>query len=142
MTIYGTPYGTPNNATGFQGTQPGNAAQATLPGIPPNMSVLAAVSAGILPLNALATNFGQKHNATQGRDIADCIIDVDQNGAGTAYVANGGSQNSVINGGNSFGAGGANQTPVGAAGEGEGSICPANAPGSVPTLGSPVQYQG
>lgn len=142
MTIYGTPYGTPLNTTPFQGTQPGNAAQAALPGIPPNFSVMAAISAGLLPINALATNFGQKHNGTAGRSVADCMIDVDQNGAGGSYVANGGSPEGVINGGNSFGAGGANQTPSGAASEGEACILPTSAPGSTPTLGSSVQYQG
>jgi hypothetical protein len=30
----------------------------TLPGIPPNFSVLAAMSAGLLPANAQITNFG------------------------------------------------------------------------------------
>jgi hypothetical protein len=71
MTIYGTPGGTPLNYTGFQGTQPGNVAQAALqpliPGVglfPPNSNnfsgdtVQAATSRAALPMNALVSNEG------------------------------------------------------------------------------------
>lgn len=155
MTIYGTPGGTPLNTTPFQGTQPGNAAQATIspinPGVglfPPNSNnnsgdtVMASVSRGALPLNAHTTSYGQKHQPGAGRTIMDCLTDTDQNGAGGTYQANGGSAEAVINGGNSLGAGGANQTPGGAGGEGEATIMPTSAPSNNPTIPSPVQYAG
>lgn len=161
MTIYGTPGGTTLNTTPFQGTQPGNAVQATLPGVtpgvgmfPPNSNnnsgdtVLAAAARAVLPLTALTTTYGQKHHSgppgvtPPGRTIMDCLVDVDQNGAGGTYQANGGSPEAVINGGNSLGAGGANQTPGGAGGEGEASIMPTAAPANNPSIPSPVQYGG
>lgn len=155
MTLYGTPGGTPLNTTFFQGTQPGNAIQATIspvnPGVgmfPPNSNnqsgdtVMASVSRATMPLTALTTSYGQKGHPTAGRTILDCLVDTDQNGAGSSFQANGGSAQQVINGGNSLGAGGANQTPAGAGGEGEACIMPHSAPANNPTIPSPVQYGG
>lgn len=155
MTIYGSPGGTPLNTTPFQGTQPGNAVQATLPGtnpgvglFPPNSNnlsgdtVMSAASRAVLPLNALTTSYGQKHHPTAGRSLTDCLTDTDQNGAGASFQQNGGSANQVIQGGNSLGAGGANQTPAGANGEGEASIMPHSAPVTNPTIPTPVQFAG
>ncbi|HWX29587.1 MAG TPA: hypothetical protein VNZ53_19345 [Steroidobacteraceae bacterium] len=155
MTIFGTPGGTPLNTTPFQGTAPGNAAQATLPGIPPNMSVLAAISAGLLPINALMTNYGQKHHPTAGRTVMDGLVDVD-NGVSAVFVQNGGSAHAESNGGSGLGAGGHSQEQ--GVGQGCGDQLPANAPtgapalqfpttsnatgGTPPTLGSLVQYGG
>ena len=77
MTIYGTPGGTPLNTTPFQGTAPGNAAQATMqpvnPGVglfPPNSnnlsgdSVAASQSRAAIPANTYITNEGVGNNIT------------------------------------------------------------------------------
>ena len=160
MTIYGTPGGTPLNNTGFQGTQPGNAVGAALqvvnPGVglfPPNSnnnsgdSVLASASRAACPANAYVTNFGATSasgagpgGVSAGRSVIETLSVADANGAGPAFVANGGSANEAAGGGGSFGAGGLNQTD--APNGGEGSIVPANAPSSVPTLASPNVFRG
>jgi hypothetical protein len=157
LTIYGTPNGTTLNTSPFQGTAPGNAVGATLPGIPPNMSVMAAVSAGLLPINALLTNYGQKHNPTQGRTVMDALVDVDS-GASAVFVQNGGSFNADANGGAGPGAG--QQSQMQGTGAGCTDQLPANAPanltgiggilpggvtvsgGTPPTLSSPPNYGG
>lgn len=155
MTIYGTPGGTPLNTTPFQGTQPGNAVGATLPGLtpgvglfPPNSNnasgetVHAAVSRGALPINALTTVFGQKHHPTAGRTIMDTLVDTDQDGAGVSFVANGGSPNlnPCGSGGGNAAAGGLNQTQ--GPGAGSAMICPANAPSNLPAVAVPQQFGG
>lgn len=42
----------------------------TLPGIPPQMSILAALSAGVIPANAQITNFGTGPNTTILADLS------------------------------------------------------------------------
>jgi hypothetical protein len=134
MTTYGTPYGTTLNSSGFQGTQPGNPVQATLspvnPGVgmfPPNSnnasgdSVLASASRGTLPLNAQGTGYGLTSQAGSfavagGRTIAEALSIGDRNGSGMQVGVD--SLNSDANGGNSLGAGGANQTEGPTSGEG------------------------
>lgn len=126
MTIFGTPGGTPANTTAFQGTQPGNPVQATLqpvnPGVglfPPNSnnasgdSVLASASRATLPLNAQGAGYGVTSAAgtgtgAGGRTILHAFSDGDRNGYGASVGVD--SLNSDANGGNSLGAGGANQT--------------------------------
>lgn len=126
MTIYGTPGGTPLNNTGFQGTQPGNAVQATLspvnPGVglfPPNSnnasgdSVLASASRGTLPLNVEGSGYGVTSAAgavpgSGGRTMLNALADGDRNGTNGQVGVD--SLNSDLNGGNSLGAGGTNQT--------------------------------
>lgn len=151
MTIFGTPGGTPSNTTFFQGTQPGNAVGATLipvqtgvglfvPGSNTSSgdTVLAAVSRGAMPINALLTNSGTK-DSTLGRTIASAMSEGERNGHATSLGVD--MMNSDANGGNSFGAGGANQT------EGPSSGTASQASGAnqsaAVTLGSPVvQYGG
>jgi len=152
MTIYGTPGGTPLNTTPFQGTQPGNAAQATLqqqnPGVglfPPNSNnasgdtVLAAQSRGSVPANVLVTNLGVR-DSRPGRSASETLSHAGANGAGETAAAPYAWPNSAASGGNSLGAGGLNQTPNDASGEQ--TICVAGAPASFPTIASPAQYQG
>jgi hypothetical protein len=157
MTIFGTPGGTPLNTSGFQGSSPGNAVGAALPGIPPNMSVLAAVSAGLLPSNALVTNYGQKHNPGTGRTLMDTIVDVDS-GVSAQFVQNGGSMHSEANGAGGLGAGG--QSQIQGIGAGCSDMLPPNAPANLtgiggllpggvtvsgglpPTVASPANYGG
>jgi len=133
MTQYGTPYGTTLNSTGFQGTQPGNAVQATLspvlPGVglfPPNSnnasgdSVLASASRAALPLNLQGSGYGVTSQSgagtgNGGRTVADALSAGDRNGSGTQ--AGGDTLNSDLNGGNSLGAGGTNQTEGPTSGE-------------------------
>lgn len=155
MTIYGTPNGTPLNATGFQGTQPGNTVQNILqptnPGVglfPPNSnnlsgdSALAAASRGALPVNVNTNGFGVI-NPAGGRPLLNCMSDSNPaNGSGTAIVANGGSANSQAAGGSGPGAGGLNQTPS------PGGGCAHPMPHSMPsanvviTGGATPAYQG
>lgn len=128
MTIYSTPGNQQLQANPFQGTQPGNAAvNATLQGVnpavgllPPNSdarstdTVLAAVSRGALPVNALATNAGK--DARGGRTVAEAMSD----GNRTGYNGSAGgfdSLNSDANGGSGPGAGQANQTEGPSSGE-------------------------
>jgi hypothetical protein len=136
MTIYGTPAGTPLNQTGgFQGTQPGNPVQATLspvnPGVgmfPPNSnnasgdSIMASASRATLPLNAqgsgygVTTQVGAGPGASGGRTMAEALSIGDRNGSGAQVGVD--SLNSDANGGQSLGAGGANQTEGPTSGEG------------------------
>jgi hypothetical protein len=152
MTIYGTPGGTPLNYTGFQGTQPGNVAQAALqqqiPGVglfPPNSNtnsgdtVLAAQSRGVVPANVLVTNFGTR-DSRPGQAILEAEGKGATNGAGASPTnptlwANGGAS-----GGNSFGAGGLNQTD--GPGAGDLAIIAANLPAATPAIAALPQYQG
>jgi len=133
MTIYGNPGGTPLNYTGFQGTQPGNAVQATLqiarPGVgmfPPNSdnrsgdSVLASISRASLPLNLMGSGYGVTSQSgagtgNGGRTVADALAGGDRNGSGTQ--AGGDTLNGDLNGGGSLGAGGSNQTEGPTSGE-------------------------
>ena len=133
MTIFGTPMGTPLNSTGFQGTQPGNPAQASLqivqPGVgmfPPNSdnrsgdSVLASASRGALPLNLQGSGYGVTSQSgagtgNGGRTVADALASGERNGAGTQTGVD--TLNSDINGGQSLGAGGSNQTEGPTSGE-------------------------
>lgn len=113
MTLYATPGSTPNNTSPFQGTTPGNTGGQAIPGIPPNMSVLAAISAGLLPINAQASNFGATsasaaNPGSGGRVLAAAMSQGNemgngQNGLGELF-------NSDSNGGSGPGAGQANQT--------------------------------
>jgi hypothetical protein len=149
MTIYGTPNGTPLNYTGFQGTQPGNPVQATLspvnPGVglfPPNSnnvsgdSVLASASRGALPLNAQGAGYGVTSAAAAGtgaggRTILTALGDGGANGTNGQVGVD--SLNSDLNGGQSLGAGGANQTE----GPSSGQSSQASAQQPVSTLTSP-----
>jgi hypothetical protein len=134
MTIYGTPGGTPLNTTPFQGTAPGNAVQASLqvvsPGVglfPPNSnnasgdSVLASASRAALPLNAQGSGYGTTSQSgagpgtSGGRTMLDALSIGDRNGSGIQVGVD--SMNSDLNGGQSFGAGGANQTEGPTSGE-------------------------
>jgi hypothetical protein len=127
MTIYGTPGGTPINQNGgFQGTQPGNPVQATLqivnPGVgmfPPNSnnasgdSVLASASRATLPLNLQGSGYGVTSQAAAGtgpggRTLAESLSIGDRNGTSGQVGVD--TLNSDLDGGNSLGAGGANQT--------------------------------
>lgn len=127
MTIYGTPGSTPLNMNPFQGTQPGSPVGATLspvnPGVgmfPPNSnnasgdSVMASASRATLPLNVQGTGYGITMQAgvgpggAGGRTILHALADGDRNGYGASVGVD--SLNSDANGGNSLGAGGANQT--------------------------------
>lgn len=156
MTIYGSPGGTPLNQTGgFQGTQPGNAVQATLqqtiPGVglfPPNSnnlsgdSVMAAASRAAVPVNANTNGFGIV-NPVGGRPLLNCMADSNPaNGSAVAIVLNGGSSNGQACGGAGPGAGGVNQT------QGPGGGCAHPMPHSMPsanvslTGGTNVAFQG
>ena len=77
-------------APAAQGQTPG----AFIAGIPPNMSILAAVSAGLLPANALGINYGATSRG--GRTILEAIANGDGNSAGAGFVANGGSPQSTV----------------------------------------------
>jgi hypothetical protein len=134
MTIYGSPNGTTLNTTGFQGTTPGNAVQATLspvnPGVglfPPNSnnasgdSVIASASRATLPLNLYGSGYGVTSQSGAGtgpggRTVADALASGDRNGSGTQTGVD--TLNSDANGGQSLGAGGANQTEGPTSGEG------------------------
>jgi hypothetical protein len=160
MTLYGTPGGTPLNQNGgFQGTQPGNAVGASLqqtnPGVglfPPNSntnsgdSVVAAISRGAIPANVHVNNFGVTSgsgagpNVAGGRTIIESLATGDTVGTTAAFVNNGGSANAAASGGNSFGAGGLNQTNANSAGES--TQCPASGPSSVPTIAAQPVYRG
>ena len=135
MTIYGTPSSTPLNSTGFQGTSPGNPVQATLspvlPGVglfPPNSnsasgdSLLASLSRGATPMNAQGSGYGVTMQTgagpgtSGGRTFAEALSIGDRNGTG-GQTGVGDTLNSDANGGQSFGAGGANQTEGPTSGE-------------------------
>lgn len=162
MTIYGTPGGTPLNNTGFQGTQPGNPVQAGLqvanPGVglfPPGSnnssgdSVLAAASRAACPINVHINNFGVTASsglgtgAQGGRTIAESLSVGEANGTNATFVNNGGSANAGPAGGNSFGAGGQNQTN--GPGSGESMQIPASGPAAtviLPNLPAQPVYRG
>lgn len=152
MTIFGTPAGTPLNACGgFQGTQPGNPVGVTIqqqnPGVglfPPNSNtqggdtVLAAISRGALPINAIATNAGIKQSGT-GRSIAEAMSDGDEmgyNGSAGGFD----SFNSDANGGAGLGAGQQNQTE--GPSSGENSFIEGSAPANAPTVTATPNYVG
>ena len=158
MTIFGTPMGTPLNATGFQGTQPGNPVQASLqvvnPGVgmfPPNSNnnsgdtIMASVSRGSAPANVLMTNAGTR-DSRPGRTVHESMSDANASGTGSAETTVfGGSQNQGPAGGNSLGAGGLNQTN--APGSGAAHILPANAYVATPAIpantpAAPAAFQG
>jgi hypothetical protein len=128
MTIYGTPGGTPLNTTGFQGTQPGNAVGATLPGLPqqpglfpPNSnnqgggSALDAMSRGTLPANTYVNNEGV------GNSISlSTALSTGTDGGNQSSPTNGVPFGSAVGGGNGAvgGVGGANMNSnVGAVGD-------------------------
>jgi hypothetical protein len=157
MTIFGTPYGTPLNSTGFQGTQPGNvvaqvALQIAQPGVgmfPPNSdnrsgdSVLASISRAALPLNLQGSGYGITSQSGAGtgpggRTVADALASGDRNGSGAQVGVD--SLNSDSNGSGSLGAGGANQTegPT----SGEGSQASTQQPASTFTQPSSVTVYG
>lgn len=126
MTIYGTPGGTPLNTTPFQGTQPGNPVQATLqvvsPAVgmfPPNSdtrsgdTILASASRATAPANIEVTGYGvTSSNGTGagagGRSLLEGMSKGGENG--TNVQAGMDTMNGDLCGGNSLGAGGANQT--------------------------------
>jgi hypothetical protein len=154
MTIYGTPGGTPLNQTGgFQGTQPGNPVGASLsvvnPGVglfPPNSNnnsgdtIMASISRGTCPANVDITNAGTR-DSRPGRTVHESMSDANATGTATALTTVfGGSQNQGPAGGDSFGAGGLNQTN--APGSGAQHILPANAYVATPTIPAAPQYQG
>lgn len=134
MTIYGTPGGTPlNNSGGFQGTTPGNAVQATLqvanPGVgmfPPNSdnrsgdTTMASISRAATPANVEVTGYGVTSaagivSAGGGRVLLEALAKGGENGTNTQGGAD--YMNGDLNGGNSFGAGGANQTEAPSSGQ-------------------------
>ena len=111
-----------------------------IPGIPPNMSVLAAISAGLLPGSALQTNFGIR-DSRPGRSVLESMSDAGKNGTGLNFVAFGGSPGGTACGSGSptAAAGGDNQAVQSS---GENSIIPQNSPASVPTIPAQPVYQG
>jgi hypothetical protein len=133
MTIFGTPMGTPFNATGFQGTQPGNAVGSTIIPVnvgvglfPPNAdnrsgdTVIASASRATLPLNLQGSGYGVTSQSgagtgNGGRTVADALASGDRNGTGPQAGVD--TLNSDANGGNSLGAGGLNQTEGPTSGE-------------------------
>ena len=153
MTQFGTPYGTPLNATGFQGTQPGNAVGATLspvnPGVgmfPPNAdnrsgdTITASVSRAACPANVDITNAGTR-DSRPGRTVHESMSDANATGTGTAITTVfGGSLNVGPAGGGGPGAGGFNQTNSPSSGDAH--ILPANADVKVPAIPALPQYQG
>lgn len=139
MTIYGTPMGTPLNTTPFQGTAPGNPVQVVLqtanPGVglfPPGAnnlsgdSVMAAVSRGALPINAVSTNFGQSGVSGGGRAISSSMSNAGTRGAGPGFTINGGGAQSV-----------APAPSVGSV-----TTIPASAPATLPTFAANLNFRG
>lgn len=116
-----------------------NAPGQPIPGIPPNMSIAAAISAGLLPANALTTNYGTR-DSRPGQAVLELIGKGAVNGTTATAVnpylwANGGAS-----GGNSLGAGGMNQTD--GPGAGETAILAASAPATAVTIPAQPVYQG
>lgn len=102
---------------GAQSGTPGMATPSAydpLPGIPPNMSVAAAMSAGLVPGNAHCSNIGTP-DSNAGRPLLPSLADGGRNGTSTQWGID--TNNSDANGGNSFGAGGANQTEFPSSGQ-------------------------
>jgi hypothetical protein len=134
MTFYGTPGGTVANTQPFQGTTPGIAGtpilQVVQPGVglfPPNSNnasgdtVIASASRAALPLNLQGSGYGVTSasgagTGPGGRTVADALASGDRNGSGTQTGVD--TLNSDANGGQSLGAGGANQTEGPTSGEG------------------------
>lgn len=127
MTLYGSPGGTPLNTSGFQGTAPGNPVQVTLqpvnPGVglfPPNSNnasgdtVLASASRGAVPANIEVTGYGVTASGgvgpatVGGRPLLEGLSKGGENGTNSQVGVD--SFNSDLNGGQSLGAGGSNQT--------------------------------
>lgn len=109
-----------------------------LPGIPPNMSIMAAISAGLLPMNAMVTNFGLARHTT-GESINASLAGNGSDGAQNS-AANGGSLN-VDQTGNGASAGGSNTSQTNGTGNAAVEMT-ADMPATVPQLGSPVNYVG
>lgn len=148
MTIYGSPGGTPLNTTPFQGTQPGNAVQATLqvanPGVgmfPPNSdnrsgdTLMASASRAAAPANVQVSGYGVTSSSGTGAGIGGrAVLEGMGNGGanGTGFQAGADYMNSDSNGSGSLGAGGANQTegPT----SGQGSQVAAQQPSTTVTL--------
>jgi hypothetical protein len=153
MTIFGTPMSTPLNATGFQGTQPGNAVGATLspvnPGVglfPPNAdnrsgdTITASVSRAACPANVDITNAGTR-DSRPGRTVHESMSDANATGTANAFTTVfGGSLNQGPAGGNGLGAGGLNQTNSPSSGTQH--MLPANADVKSVTIPAAPQYQG
>ena len=152
MTIFGTPMSTPLNATGFQGTQPGNPVQAALqvanPGVgmfPPGANnqsgdtILASISRGACPANVLTTGFGV--SGSGNKPIGEAMCAAGTRGTGAGFVANGGAANNGPNG-----TGGVNSAAGGMAqangATGVSTTLPANAPSSVPVIPAQPNYRG
>jgi hypothetical protein len=153
MTLFGTPGGTVANTQPFQGTTPGIAGtpilQVVNPGVglfPPNSdnrsgdTITASVSRAACPANVDITNAGTR-DSRPGRTVHESMSDATATGTGSAFsTIFGGSANQGPAGGNSFGAGGLNQTNT--PGAGVGCILPANADVKVPAIPAAPQYQG
>jgi hypothetical protein len=116
-----------------------NAPGQPIPGLQPNESVMAAVSRGALPANVLTTNLGLR-DSRPGRAILEVMNAAASDGTGSNLVALGGSPNCAPCGGNSFGAGGFNQTNF--PGAGQADILPTAAPVAAPTIPAQPVYQG
>ncbi len=133
MTIYGTPGGTPLNTSPFQGTAPGIPGQPVLqptnPGVglfPPNSNnasgdtVMAAASRGAVPANVQVSGVGLTSAqgtgvGAGGRVLLESLSKGGENGTNAQNGMD--TMNSDLNGGNSFGAGGANQTEAPSSGQ-------------------------
>lgn len=128
-----------NNTTaaspGLQVPTPGQPLQ----GIPPNMSVMAAISAGLLPANVLQTGLGTI-DSRPGRTVLEAQ-GMGQ-GKGVSLNANNpyGWPNGGACGGNSFGAGGLNQAD--GPGAGEMDILIAGAQGTQSTVNGGLNSAG
>ena len=125
--------------------------QATLqvvnPGVglfPPNSnnnsgdSIMASISRGACPAGVLMSGLGV--SGSGNKSVLSALSAAGQRGTGAAFAANGGSANYGPAGGDSFGAGGLNQTN--APGAGEITTLPANAPSSIPVIPSPNNFRG
>jgi hypothetical protein len=105
------------------------------------MSIMAAVSAGLLPMNALIANFGLPLHAL-GDSIGAHLSGHGYSEGAANIAANGGSLN-VDQTGNGNSAGGQNVNQV--SGQGNGAVeCTADMPATVAQAGlsSPVTYIG
>jgi hypothetical protein len=87
-----------------------------LPGIPPNMSVMAAISAGLLPANVLQTSMGVA-DSRPGRTVLEAQGMGQAKGAGQSAVNPYMFPNGGVAGGAGPGAGGVNQTQGPTSGE-------------------------
>jgi hypothetical protein len=125
---------TTSASPGLQVPTPGQPLQ----GIPPNMSVLAAMAAGLLPANVDVTNMGTR-DSRPGRTVLEAIGAGGERDTGTAYTTNGGSPQGQSAGGNSVtgAAGGFNQTNN--PGGGEADIIPHNMSGTQSAVNGGLQ---